>query len=105
MLWYAAIALSISRHAAVAQIISNEITVSEDAWIEPRTVAILTLTARRSGHLARSHPLLARFHPHLARSHPHLDIFLHYLVYVETSSNYLVFCIFAGLKRVYLLFF
>jgi hypothetical protein len=31
-------------------------TVSEDAWIEPRTVATLALTARRSNHSARSHP-------------------------------------------------
>ncbi len=31
-------------------------TVSEDAEIEPRTVATLTLTARRFYHLARSHP-------------------------------------------------
>ncbi len=45
---------------------------SEDAGIEPRTVATLALPARRSNHLARSHPLLARSHPHLARSHPHL---------------------------------
>ena len=29
---------------------------SEDAGIEPRTVAILALTARRSIHLASSHP-------------------------------------------------
>jgi hypothetical protein len=34
-------------------------TVSEDAGIEPRTVVILQLTARRSNHLARSHPQLA----------------------------------------------
>jgi hypothetical protein len=53
--------------------------------IEPRTVAALALTARRSNHSARSHPQSARshpqsarsnphsarFHPHLARSHPH----------------------------------
>ncbi len=31
-------------------------TVSEDAGIETRTVATLTLTARRSNHSARSHP-------------------------------------------------
>jgi hypothetical protein len=30
--------------------------VSEDAGIEPRTVATLALTARRSKHSARSHP-------------------------------------------------
>jgi hypothetical protein len=31
-------------------------TVSEDAGIEPRTVATLALTARHSNHSARSHP-------------------------------------------------
>ncbi len=34
----------------------SDSTVSEDAGIEPRTVATLALTARRSNHLARSHP-------------------------------------------------
>jgi hypothetical protein len=38
----------------------SDSTVSEDAGIEPRTVATMALTARRSNHLAR-------FHPHLAR--------------------------------------
>ncbi len=33
-------------------------TVSEDAGIEPRTVATLTLTVRRSNHSARYHPLV-----------------------------------------------
>jgi hypothetical protein len=32
--------------------------VSEDAWIESRTVATSTLAARRSNHSARSHPHL-----------------------------------------------
>jgi hypothetical protein len=50
----------------------SDTSVSEDAGIEPRTVPTLALTARRSNHLARSHPQLARSHPHLARSHPHL---------------------------------
>jgi hypothetical protein len=36
----------------------SDSTVSEDAGIEPRTVATLALTARRSNHLARSHPLI-----------------------------------------------
>ncbi len=50
----------------------SDFTVSEDAVIEPRTVANLTLAARRSNHSARSHPQnLARSHPHSARSHPH----------------------------------
>ncbi len=35
----------------------SDSTVSEDAVIVPRTVAILALTARRSNHSARSHPL------------------------------------------------
>ncbi len=34
----------------------SDSTLSEDARIEPRTVATLSLTARRSNHLARSHP-------------------------------------------------
>ncbi len=40
----------------------SNFTVSEDARIEPRTVASLALTARCSNHLARSHPHLARSH-------------------------------------------
>jgi len=36
----------------------SDFTVSEDARIEPRTVATLALTARRSNHLARSYPPL-----------------------------------------------
>jgi hypothetical protein len=34
----------------------SDFTVSEDAEIEPRILATLALTARRSSHLARSHP-------------------------------------------------
>jgi hypothetical protein len=34
----------------------SDSTVSEDAGIEPITVATLALTVRRSNHLARSHP-------------------------------------------------
>jgi hypothetical protein len=45
-------------------------TVSEDAGIEPRTVATSALSVRRSNHYARSHP-------HYARSHP----LAHYLVF------------------------
>jgi hypothetical protein len=37
--------------------------VSEDAGIEPRTVATSALAARRSNHSARSHPQSARSHP------------------------------------------
>ncbi len=36
---------------------------TEDAGIEPRTLATLALTVKRSNHLARSHPPLARSHP------------------------------------------
>ncbi len=67
-------------------------TVSEDAGIEPRTVATTALAVRRCNrnrldlihnstrsnphsvrshpHSARSHPHSARYHPHSARSHP-----------------------------------
>jgi hypothetical protein len=41
----------------------SDSTVSEDAGIEPRTVATTALTVRRSKHLARSHPHSARSHP------------------------------------------
>jgi hypothetical protein len=34
----------------------SDYTVSDDAGIEPRTVATLALTARRSNHSVRSHP-------------------------------------------------
>jgi hypothetical protein len=46
--------------------------VSEKAAIEPRAVATLALTPRRSNHWSRSYPPSARSHPPLARSHPHL---------------------------------
>jgi hypothetical protein len=36
----------------------SDFTVSEDAWIEPRTVATTALAVRRSNHSARSHPHL-----------------------------------------------
>jgi hypothetical protein len=38
----------------------SDSTVSEDAGIEPRTVATLALTARRSNHLAISYTV---YHP------------------------------------------
>ncbi len=38
-------------------------TVSEDAGIEPRTVATTALAVRRTNHSARSHPHSARSHP------------------------------------------
>ncbi len=59
-------------------------TVSEDAVIEPRTVATSALAVRRFSHSAISHPHSARSHPtrlhlihtrldliNLATSHPH----------------------------------
>ncbi len=49
----------------------SDSTVSEDAGIEPRTVATMALAVRRSHHSARSHPQSARSHPHSASSHPH----------------------------------
>ncbi len=42
----------------------SDFTVSEDAGIEPRTVATTALAVRRSKHSARSHPHSARSHPH-----------------------------------------
>jgi hypothetical protein len=41
----------------------SDSTVSEDAVIEPRTVATTALAVRRSNHSARSHPHSARSHP------------------------------------------
>jgi hypothetical protein len=76
--------------------------VSEDAAIEPRNVATLALTARRSNHSARSHlqtrldliHKLARSHPQTrldlihksARSHPQtrLDL-IHKLGYISST--------------------
>jgi hypothetical protein len=45
--------------------------VSEDAGIEPRTVATTALAVRRSNHSARSHPRLGWMSSTSARSHPH----------------------------------
>ncbi len=60
------------RKAVCRRYTASSATVSEDAGIEPRTVATFSLAVRRSNHLARSHPLnLARSHPlNFARSHP-----------------------------------
>ncbi len=51
----------------------SDTTVSEDAGIEPRTIATTALPVRRSNHSARSHPHSTRSHPHSARSHPQLS--------------------------------
>ncbi len=48
----------------------SDSTVSEDALIEPRTVATSALAIRRSSHTATSHPHSAKSHPHSATSHP-----------------------------------
>ncbi len=49
----------------------SDSTVSEDAGIEPRTVAASTLAVRRSNHSAGSHPLSRLYLiQHSARSHP-----------------------------------
>jgi hypothetical protein len=55
---------------------SQTSTVSEDAGIEPRTIATSALAFRRSKHLTRSHPQSARSH------HPQtqLDLLLKMIV-------------------------
>jgi hypothetical protein len=50
----------------------SDSTVSEDAGIEPRTVATSALAVRRSSHSATSHPLSATSHSHSATSHPRI---------------------------------
>ena len=69
----------------------SDSTVSEDAEIEPGTVATSALTARRSNHLARSHPRLARSHPHLARSHLHLARSRPRLGYISSTNIFWLF--------------
>jgi hypothetical protein len=44
--------------------------VSEDAGIEPRTVATLALTARRSNYSDRSHPHSTKSHSQLGQISP-----------------------------------
>ncbi len=39
----------------------SDFTVSEDAGTEPRTVATLALTVRRSNYSAKSHPLNMKY--------------------------------------------
>ncbi len=60
------------QHSFVCRPSDSTVSHSQDARIEPRTVATLALAARRSNHSARSHPHSARSHQHLARSHPQL---------------------------------
>jgi hypothetical protein len=56
----------------------SDSTVSQDAGMEPRTVATSALADRRSNHSASSHPHSARSHPHSAIDiiHTRLD-FIH----------------------------
>ncbi len=61
----------------------SDSAVSEDAGIEPRIIASLALTARRSNHSARSHTHSARYHPLSARSHP-LEVVLVTLFSLKT---------------------
>jgi hypothetical protein len=50
----------------------SDSTVSEDAGIEPRTVATSALAVRRSSHSATLHLIHTRLtHPHSATSHPY----------------------------------
>jgi hypothetical protein len=61
------------RHCFICR--PSDSTVSEDAKIEPMTVATSTLAVRLSNHSARSHPQSARsdlIH-NSARSHPSFD--------------------------------
>ncbi len=46
-------------------VVPSDSTLSEDAGIEPRTVATLALTARRVNHSARSHLIFKNFCPQL----------------------------------------
>ncbi len=48
----------------------SDSTVSEDAGIEPWTVATSALAVRRSNHSASLIHNSTRFQPHSARSHP-----------------------------------
>jgi hypothetical protein len=52
----------------------SDSTVSENAGIEPRRVAISALTVRRSNHSAGSRPQIGRSHSHSSRSHRHQKI-------------------------------
>jgi hypothetical protein len=61
----------------------SDSTVSEDAGIEPRTVATTAFTVRRSNHSARSHPQSARSHPQW------LDL-IHSRLYLIHTRLYLI---------------
>jgi hypothetical protein len=59
----------------------SDSTVSEDAGLEPRTVATTALAVGRSNHLARSHPQGTTFGPvecyvFSSHVHPLYDIFI-----------------------------
>jgi hypothetical protein len=57
------------QHCSVCR--PSDSAVSEDAEIEPRTVATSAFAVIRFNHSARSRPHSARSHPYSARSHPH----------------------------------
>jgi hypothetical protein len=65
----------------------SDSTVSEDAGIEPRTVATLALAVGRSNHSARSHP------------HPQFYIFLSCIAFT-LFLNFLVFYLQYGITKV-----
>ncbi len=53
----------------------SDVTVSEDAEIEPRTVATFALAVRRSNNLARSHPPL------------HSLLYMYYVLYLYVMNE------------------
>ncbi len=59
----------------------SDSTVSEDAVIEPRTVATTASAVRRSNHSARSHP-------HSARSHPLVELAAPIITFPKRTSIY-----------------
>ena len=67
----------------------SDSTVSEDAGIEPRTVATSALAVRRSSHSATSHPHSATSHLpfrlHLIHTRLHLIHFRLHLIHSATS--------------------
>ncbi len=68
----------------------SDSAVSEDAGIEPRTVATSALAVRRSKHSSRSLPQLGyRSHPQSARSHP---IQSHTTAFCGASKEFKAYC-------------
>jgi hypothetical protein len=69
-------------------------TVSEDAWIEQRVVATLLLIARRSNHLARSHPQFS-----LVYSTVQLELIHKVCCALENQARFLVCLTYQQQKR------